>query len=108
MKYVLDLFWSDPDPNNGSGCRKNNARNMACFFGADITEKFLRRNKFSMLIRSHQVKENGYAFAHNRKVLTVFSASNYCGGSNSGAILHWFVIVTMIVVFVCYKNSYFY
>lgn len=45
-----------------------------------------------MLIRSHQVKPEGYEFAHNRKVLTVFSASNYSHGSNWGAIIRWFVI----------------
>ena len=44
-----------------------------------------------MLIRSHQVKEGGYEFTHDRKVLTVFSASNYCGGSNWGAIIRWFL-----------------
>ncbi|CAF4261380.1 unnamed protein product [Rotaria sp. Silwood2] len=84
-----NLFWSDPDPHNRKGCRKNDARNMACFFGSDITEQFLKKYNLSMLIRSHQVKEEGYEFAHDRKVLTVFSASNYCNGSNWGAIVRW-------------------
>jgi hypothetical protein len=44
-----------------------------------------------MIIRSHQVKQDGYEFTHNGKVLTVFSASNYSGGSNWGAIVRWFV-----------------
>lgn len=62
---------------------------MAWFFGSDITEEFLNKNHFSMIIRSHELKENGYEFQHNNKVLTVFSASNYNGESNLGAFARW-------------------
>ncbi|CAF0748776.1 unnamed protein product [Adineta ricciae] len=88
-RQIQDLFWSDPDPHGRSGCRKNDARKMACFFGPDITDQFLKRYNLAMLIRSHQVKQEGYEFTHDGKVLTVFSASNYCGGSNWGAIIRW-------------------
>ncbi|CAF5158703.1 unnamed protein product, partial [Rotaria sp. Silwood1] len=96
-RQIQDLFWSDPDPHNRKGCRKNDARNMACFFGPDITEQFLNKYNLSMIIRSHQVKEEGYEFTHDRKVLTVFSASNYCKGSNWGAIVRWFVHMTLFI-----------
>ncbi|CAF2529170.1 unnamed protein product [Rotaria sp. Silwood2] len=86
---MQDLLWCDPDPEDRPGCRNNVGRRMACFFGPDITEQFLSKNHFSMLIRSHEVKEKGYEFEHNNKVLTVFSASNYNGGSNWGAIARW-------------------
>lgn len=88
-RQIQDLFWSDPDPHGRLGCRKNDARKMACFFGADITEQFLKKYNLSMIIRSHQVKQEGYEFTHDRQVLTIFSASNYCGGSNWGAIVRW-------------------
>jgi serine/threonine-protein phosphatase with EF-hand domain len=91
-RQVQDLFWSDPDPHGRLGCRKNDARKMACFFGPDVSEEFLKKYNLSMIIRSHQVKQEGYEFTHDRKVLTVFSASNYCGGSNWGAIIRWFVL----------------
>ncbi|CAF5102294.1 unnamed protein product, partial [Rotaria sp. Silwood1] len=84
-----NLLWSDPDPHNRQGCRNNDDRNIGCFFGPDITEQFLNEYNYSMLIRSHQVKERGYEFTHDHKVLTVFSASNYCGQSNWGAVIRW-------------------
>ncbi|CAM2721085.1 unnamed protein product [Rotaria socialis] len=86
---MADLLWCDPDPEDRPGCRNNDNRSMACYFGPDVTEKFLSKNHFSMLIRSHEVKEKGYEFEHNNKVLTVFSASNYNGESNWGAIARW-------------------
>ncbi|CAF4937115.1 unnamed protein product, partial [Rotaria sp. Silwood1] len=86
---VVDLLWSDPDPENCSGCRNNDNRCIGCFFGSDVTEEFLSENNFSMIIRSHQVKERGYDFDHNGNVLTIFSASNYCDGSNYGAFARW-------------------
>lgn len=89
---IEDLFWSDPDPRGRKGCRKNEDRKMACFFGSDITQQFLKKYNLSMLIRSHQVKQDGYEYAHDGKLLTVFSASNYCGGSNWGAVVRWFVL----------------
>jgi len=88
-RQVQDLFWSDPDPHGRKGCRKNTERNVACFFGSDITEQFLKKYNLSMIIRSHQVKPEGFEFTHDRKVLTIFSASNYSNGSNWGAVIRW-------------------
>lgn len=88
----LDLLWSDPDPNrNASGCRENVDRGTAYLFAADITQYFLQKYNLSMIIRSHQVKQEGYEYRHGGKVLTIFSASNYDGHHNNGAVIRWFV-----------------
>ncbi|CAF3561485.1 unnamed protein product [Rotaria sordida] len=85
----LDLLWSDPDPRHHTGCRKNEYRGSGYYFGKDVTEKFLQKRRYAAIIRSHQVKEKGYELQHGGKLITIFSASNYQGHSNFGAVLQW-------------------
>lgn len=59
-------------------------------FGPAVVDKFLSDNDFDLFVRAHQVVEDGYEFfpADDRKLVTVFSAANYCGQfDNAGAML---------------------
>uniref|UniRef100_A0A671V7S2 Serine/threonine-protein phosphatase n=1 Tax=Sparus aurata TaxID=8175 RepID=A0A671V7S2_SPAAU len=65
-KQIVDMLWSDPMPQNG--CIPNEVRGGGCYWGADVTEEVLGRHNLQLLIRSHECKQEGYEFCHNRMV----------------------------------------
>lgn len=82
---MSDILWSDPQPLPGWGPSK---RGVGKSFGPDVTAAFLELNDLTVVIRSHEVKEEGYLVEHNGKCITVFSAPNYCDNvGNKGAFI---------------------
>jgi serine/threonine-protein phosphatase 5 len=67
---MSDLMWSDPQPFPG---REPSKRGVGMSFGPDVTERFLDHNGLDILVRSHEVKEDGYAVEHKGRCITVFS-----------------------------------
>lgn len=72
---MCDLLWSDPDDRVGWGI---SPRGAGYTFGADITEQFNQNNGLRLVARAHQLVMEGYNWSHNRQVVTIFSAPNYC------------------------------
>ncbi|OQV18050.1 Serine/threonine-protein phosphatase PP1-gamma catalytic subunit [Hypsibius exemplaris] len=83
---VCDLLWSDPDEDiTGWG---ENDRGVSYTFGGDIVRQYLKKLDCSCIVRAHQVVEDGYMFFQKRKLVTLFSAPNYCGEfDNAGAVM---------------------
>ena len=79
---LCDLLWSDPC-SDVKGYAPS-PRDCAYLFGPDIVEQFMSRFDFDLIVRGHECCD-GYCFAFNRKLVTVFSAPNYCGCEKNAA-----------------------
>ncbi|KAJ2593254.1 type 1 serine/threonine-protein phosphatase catalytic subunit glc7, partial [Coemansia sp. RSA 1722] len=83
---LCDLLWSDPDKDIHGW--SENDRGVSFTFGPDIVYKFLQKHDLDLVCRAHQVVEDGYEFFAKRKLVTLFSAPNYCGEfDNAGAMM---------------------
>mmetsp|Transcript_22715 Transcript_22715/g.27453 ORF Transcript_22715/g.27453 Transcript_22715/m.27453 type:complete len:484 (-) Transcript_22715:168-1619(-) len=84
---MCELLWSDPQGPSG---RSPSKRGVGVAFGPDVTENFLQKNGLELVVRSHEVKEEGYETEHNERLVTVFSAPNYCDQmGNKGAFIRF-------------------
>ena len=84
---MCDLLWADPKILPG---RSPSKRGVSCMFGPDVTSRFLDSNGLELLVRSHEVKPEGYEVMHDGKCITLFSAPNYCDQmGNKGAFIRF-------------------
>ncbi|KAL0487406.1 serine/threonine-protein phosphatase [Acrasis kona] len=84
---MCDMLWADPQKGNGLAPSK---RGVSYQFGPDVTKKFLDQNNLSMVVRSHEVKMDGYEEECEGRLVTIFSAPNYCDSvGNKGAYIHF-------------------
>jgi len=84
-KLFEDLMWSDP---RSIVATTPSDRGAGVFFGSDVTENFCSTNRISLVVRSHECVPEGFLYMHGDRLVTIFSASRYCGrGTNRGAIL---------------------
>lgn len=72
-----EILWSDPSEN--VDLYRSSQRGIGYEFGHKAISNFLKENKYKLLIRAHQQIQNGFEYSLDNLVLTVFSASNYCG-----------------------------
>ncbi|XP_078445101.1 BRI1 suppressor 1 (BSU1)-like 1 isoform X2 [Wolffia australiana] len=86
---LMDLLWSDPTENDSIEGLRPNARGPGLVtFGPDRVSDFCKRNKMQLIIRAHECVMDGFERFAQGQLITVFSATNYCGtAQNAGAIL---------------------
>ncbi|KAH8512395.1 hypothetical protein H0E87_005871 [Populus deltoides] len=104
---MCDLLWSDPDDRCGWGISPRGAGytfgqviyspysffslafvifsrtnrfflSLLLLFLQDISEQFNHTNNLKLIARAHQLVMEGYNWGHEQKVVTIFSAPNYC------------------------------
>lgn len=91
-EQITDLLWSDPlKPDmkpylSKNGCFPNLNRGCGRLFGEDISESFCKQNRFNTIVRSHEVRDQGWSRDHPF-CFTIFSSSHYCHGLNKAAVL---------------------
>ncbi|KAJ6237490.1 serine/threonine-protein phosphatase 6 catalytic subunit [Anaeramoeba flamelloides] len=73
-----DLVWSDPHPEGKNGWAKSE-RGAGHYFGKEEVDKFMTTNNVSLICRAHQLVKAGWKYHFNeKKIVTVWSAPNYC------------------------------
>ncbi len=80
---LCDLLWSDPDKDVLE--YDENDRGVSVIFGEKIVQDFNKKNDLDLIIRAHQVVDDGYEFFASKQLITIFSAPNYCGEFDNSA-----------------------
>jgi len=82
--FHFHLFYDE----NATGWSDNDRGGETQTFGHDILDKFLTDNNLKMVVRAHQTCQNGFNMRQDQKLVTVFSAPNYCQrDGNDGAVM---------------------
>lgn len=70
-----DLVWSDPEDVE---TWSTSPRGAGYLFGAKVTHDFMQINSLSLICRAHQLVHEGYKYMFDDKLVTIWSAPNYC------------------------------
>lgn len=70
-----DLVWSDPEDVDTWAI---SPRGAGWLFGSKVTNEFVHINNLKLICRAHQLVHEGYKFMFDEKLVTVWSAPNYC------------------------------
>ncbi|KAJ2953956.1 hypothetical protein O0L34_g1593 [Tuta absoluta] len=89
-----ELLWNDPvKPNkltastameltSNEGFAANVKRGTGHVFDQTAVDRFLLANQLSHVVRAHELHQNGFMVQLRGRVISVFSSSHYCGGTN--------------------------
>ncbi|GMT27819.1 hypothetical protein PFISCL1PPCAC_19116, partial [Pristionchus fissidentatus] len=81
-----DIMWADPMP--GVDGFVSSPRGTSHVFGEGALKEKMDMMKVDLIVRAHQVVQDGYEFFAGRKLATIFSAPHYCAQfDNAAAVL---------------------
>lgn len=94
---MCDILWADPymlqnsaGNNTGKSGKgwAHSDRGISYLFGDDVVHQFCKDHNIDLICRAHQQVEAGYQFFAGMKLVTIFSAPNYCmTETNAGAFI---------------------
>jgi len=64
---MMEMLWTDPQTLPGRGPSK---RGVGLQFGPDVTKRFCEKNGLEAVIRSHEVRMEGYEVEHDGRCIT--------------------------------------
>jgi serine/threonine-protein phosphatase 5 len=64
---MMEMLWTDPQVEPGRGPSK---RGVGMQFGPDVTKRFCEKNGLEAIIRSHEVRMEGYEEEHDGRCIT--------------------------------------
>ena len=73
---MCDYLWSDPDDNIDEW--EQNTRGAGVLFGSKLVDRFLNNNDIDLIVRAHQLIMEGFKLHFGNKLITIWSAPNYC------------------------------
>ena len=87
LGLLFDLLNSNPSKDVIEYDEDDNEEN-SFLFGEKAVREFCGKNNLDLIVRGNQVTKNGYEFFAQKKLVTIFSATNFGGKNiNSGAML---------------------
>jgi len=88
-QVLMDLLWSDPTTNDTiEGVQPSPRGPGLVTFGPDRVKTFCHENSLQIIVRAHECVMDGFERFAGGQLITLFSATNYCGtANNAGAIL---------------------
>jgi len=95
-RWIHNILWSDPieddakDAEGVFGVHDSPRGGITARFGWNVTKTFCARNGLGLIVRSHQSKRDsiGFDIMHDNLLIRVFSARDYEGHGNDGAVLN--------------------
>lgn len=77
---MMEMLWTDPQTEPGRGPSK---RGVGMQFGPDVTKRFCEKNGLEAVIRSHEVRMDGYEEEHDGRCITGASLLQHSGAVNN-------------------------
>lgn len=74
---MCELLWSDPS--DAADGVQPSRRGAGVLFGRGVVDEFLANNApLALIVRSHEMVPEGVDYKFGGRLVTVFSAPNYC------------------------------